>query len=287
MRARAKSIAIAKKALPVLVYYASILKSTLTYRDLGKLTDTHYHAFRAAFAQIDKWIEQSSERHKFKKLPLAIIVVQKGKSTPGAGAIPWRLEANNLSQDAPAEVREALFEYERKSIFDFKHWKTVIEDQNLPPYKPPMQTIDSITDALKERGAPNGESENHRRLKKFVGENPTLIGLPKDTRLIGYEVVLPSLDRVDILFANVDKLFPVEIKSRDVDELEFTRGIYQAVKYKSLFQAQEMDRGSPIQVQAKLVCGRIASDAERLRCQLLDVPLCDDVKQTRELQPRN
>jgi hypothetical protein len=278
MKAKAVSVAKAARALPVLVYYATVLRRTLTYGDLGDITADHPHSFKPAFAQIHEWVGQSAALHGFEKLPLAIIVVQQGKSTPGAGAIRWRLEANHLSENSTPDVIEAMFEREHRRIFEFKHWNTVLADQKIAPYEPRTTSIESITNALKKRGAPKGESEAHRSLKKYVGANPTSIALPRGTKLVDYEVVLPSLDRVDILFRNADTIFPIEIKSHEVDELEFTRGVYQTVKYRSLFEAYEMDCGSSNKVEARLVCGRPASKGERLRCQLLGVPLCANVR---------
>jgi hypothetical protein len=278
MKARAKSVAIAIRALPVLVYYATVLRRTLTYGDLGNITNNHHRSFRAAFAQINEWVEQSAAKHGFKKLPLAIIVVQQGKSTPGAGAIRWRLEANHLPENSPTDVIEAMFEQERNRIFRFKRWQKVLADRQIAPYVPQTTSIESITKTLQKRGAPKGESEAHRMLKKFVGANPNVIGLPRGTELVGYEVVLPSMDRVDILFKSADTIFPIEIKSHEVDEAEFTRGVYQTIKYQSLFEAREMDSGNLVRVDARLVCGRQVTLGERLRCQLLCVPLCADVR---------
>jgi hypothetical protein len=209
---------------------------------------------------------------------LAIIVVQQGKSLPGAGAIRWRLQENGLSENSPKEVIAALFAQEQQNIFYFEHWADVLNDRGLQPYKPELQAIDEVTHGLAKRGTASGESESHLRLKKFVGEHPELVGIPKKAKLMGYEVALPSLDRADLVFEYETTIYPIEIKSEEVDALEFIRGIYQVIKYQSLFSAQEKDRGRSMRVESRLVCGRLATEAETLRCLLLGVSLFQGIE---------
>ncbi len=278
MQVTKNSVAKASRVLPVLFYYATVLRRTLTYGELGKITGDHHRSFKPAFAVIHNWIKQSAEHHNFERLPLAIIVVQQGKSIPGAGAIKWRLAENGLSLDSKTEIIQALFAREQQRIFEFDYWATVLHDYKIEPYVPEIKPIASITQALVKRGFPRGESDAHRKLKEFVARNPTSIGLHKEAQFLGYEIVLPSLDRADLAFKHANTIYPIEVKSHEVDEIEFIRGIYQAIKYQCLFDAREKDAGSSSRVEARLVCGRPVSPAEALRCLLLGVPLFPNIR---------
>lgn len=83
---------------------------------------------------------------------------------------------------------------------------------------------------------PTGESEAHRRLKLFVSERPTLLGL--NPSAIG-EVEHPFCtgDRVDVLFNNHGPIrCVVEIELEAPDQILV--GIHQAIKYRSLAAAE-------------------------------------------------
>jgi len=271
-----KSRNIAKRILPVLIYYASVLERPLTYGELSYITGDFPKALKFGFAIVHQWIEESAKRNRFESLPLAIIVVAKGKSVPGSGGIKWRLRENGITYATPELIAD-MIAGEQKRIFRFPYWSVVLKDQGLSPYSPKLLGIDAITAELGKRGG-QGESYAHRLLKEFVGTHPESIGLPKQASLMGYEITLPSLDRADLVFQYKEVVYPIEVKSHEADEVELTRGIYQAIKYQCLFEAERKDSGAVGKVEARLVVGRLASDSEKLRCQLLGVRIVDGVQ---------
>jgi RecB family endonuclease NucS len=79
-----------------------------------------------------------------------------------------------------------------------------------------------------------GEGEAHRKLKLRVAQDPTLIGLPSDARAT-VERTFVSGDRVDIAF-------DVGRRAHTVVEVEtyFAEpGVYQAIKYRALMEAEQ------------------------------------------------
>jgi hypothetical protein len=85
--------------------------------------------------------------------------------------------------------------------------------------------------------APGGESEAHRRLKLYVAENPSVIGL-RPTAQSTIEYSFRTGDRVDILFENHSPLRSVaEIELQGEENI--CTGIHQAIKYRVLAEADE------------------------------------------------
>jgi hypothetical protein len=83
-----------------------------------------------------------------------------------------------------------------------------------------------------------GESEDHRRLKKFIRDNPEIVGASRDWKSI-LEYALPSFDLIDVVFKSADSLIAVEVKSTISDGFvwDYERGLFQTVKYHALLSA--------------------------------------------------
>lgn len=84
------------------------------------------------------------------------------------------------------------------------------------------------------------ESEEHRRLKLWVAENPAAIGLPKRFIQGETEHLLLSGDEVDVMFSCGNEHYAVEVKSRRSNESDLQRGIYQCVKYRAVKEAENL-----------------------------------------------
>jgi hypothetical protein len=267
----------ARRILPVLVYNAMTCQ-TLTYGELGAITGDHQRSFRPAFALIHDWIEERALRETEEALPLATIVLQKGRSLPGAGAIRWRLRKHNLPINVDQPVIEALFADERKKIFEYSRWKEMLDEHKLKPYVPSKRPIEEITKELSERRY-GGESPAHRRLKYFISKNPRQAKLPPESKLKSVEFILPSLDRVDVMFEHAGVLFAVEVKSEEeADDLELLKGLYQTVKYKALSKAFQKDRNLPPLAHSCLVTSRTLTPELRERARLLNVDVIEGIR---------
>lgn len=88
-----------------------------------------------------------------------------------------------------------------------------------------------------------GESRAHRELKDWLSENPTAIGLPSSA--VGTtELILPSADRIDIVFYLPNELVAVEVKPQTSGDADLNRGIFQCIKYQALLSALESLAGA-------------------------------------------
>lgn len=110
--------------------------------------------------------------------------------------------------------------------------------------------VDTLTTGgggIRGRG---GESAEHKALKRFVRDNPELVGAGRDWVPVE-EYPLKSLDEIDVLFRSATRCIGVEVKSvvSDRDPQDYERGIYQVVKYRALLKAQaRAEAGSKEQV---------------------------------------
>lgn len=88
----------------------------------------------------------------------------------------------------------------------------------------------------------SGESLHHHALKELVMKNPGIVGASKYAE-VHPEYILPSQDRLDILFKQKKRWTAVEVKSRVSDSVEgdYERGLYQIVKYRALIDAMRSD----------------------------------------------
>ena len=113
-------------------------------------------------------------------------------------------------------------------------------------------------------------TEPHRALRLWVYQNPAAI-FPKLTQVTAQtEVLLPSADRIDVLYDAVGIRFAIEVKSKDSNEADLARGIYQCVKYRAVLRAINSDETTD--VWAVLVTERplmqeLQSEARRLNIQ--------------------
>lgn len=88
-------------------------------------------------------------------------------------------------------------------------------------------------------GRGGGEGKNHKSLREWVMKNPHLIMKKIDVES-DTEVQLPSGDLIDVAYRTPDgrQIVAIEVKSKDSDEHDLRRGIYQCVKYRAVLCAQ-------------------------------------------------
>jgi hypothetical protein len=119
-----------------------------------------------------------------------------------------------------------------------------------------------------------GEQEAHRRMKQFIANNPSLIGLPASARS-EEEYPFWSGDRADILFRLADEsVVIVEIKPSGSPDADIYRGLHQCIKYEALIRAEQILDGEKPDGTAILVVGRpiphvVADHARRLKVRLI------------------
>lgn len=90
------------------------------------------------------------------------------------------------------------------------------------------------------RHGKGGESKEHKALRLWTMKNPHKV----DSRFAGAiaetEFDLLSGDRVDVMLRHQTKWIALEVKSRRSNEADYTRGVYQCVKYRAVLEAMDM-----------------------------------------------
>ncbi len=144
----------------------------------------------------------------------------------------------------PRADRVALIQELWREVFDYSKWDTVFEGVFDHPPEPANGTN---LEAFTERdghpggwgGQRGGESQEHKRLKQHVLDNPECIGLAAaHVHRRRTEQPLLSGDSVDVFFSTENASYLVEVKSILSSEADLKRGLYQCLKYRVVLAAQ-------------------------------------------------
>jgi hypothetical protein len=254
----------ARLALPHLVHCAKH-RRTITYGELATRIGTHHRPVRYVLGYIRDHICITRD------VPLInSLVVNQDTGMPGESWLPGG------TAHLDPEEQKYKFEVFRDDVFAFDAWDQLLSDLGLEPIESTDTELEEQARAYAvrlERVGPSGESDFHKGLKRYVARHPNAIGL-YPVRDGTEEYLFPSGDRCDVVFDLGSKGHAVvEVKKSYAPDL--VRGLYQAVKYRALMEA-EQGHGESYQVSAHLVADEIPSGIERLgrtlaiRCHAVD-----------------
>jgi hypothetical protein len=226
---------------------------TLTYEDLAELIHRlNRHGQPAArgmgkhvLGRMGEWLQGLSDQWGEPIPYIQTIVVLKSGSTRGLPDVGIEGLWPGYSAMTRSE-KEAKLGAEYQRILQFgSRWNDVLTRLG-------FETV--VVDSTPVGGGgvrgQGGESAEHKALKRFVLENPELVGAGKDWAGVE-EYPLKSFDEIDVLFRSATRCIGVEVKSvvSDRGPQDYERGIYQVVKYKALLKAQaRAEAGSKEQV---------------------------------------
>ncbi len=258
----------ANLALPYLVYSAQ-KRETITYKELADKIARHHRILPHVLGYIRDEICQKQ------KLPLLnAIVVNKNTKMPGESFLP-----DGTDSLTKIEYRNK-FEELRDEVFTFDRWDALLKELGLTPIEKTSEDLnkegEEYLKILERKGTGYGEDEPHLKLKKYVAQNPSVIGLSESVRG-KEEFQFISGDVCDVVFEN-SECFVVEIKNGIRGEL--IKGIYQAIKYRALMMA-EKGKGLEYPVNAFLVAYDIPIDIAEfaskfdIECRIIDRKLVD------------
>ena len=272
----------ARKILPLLVSYAEACQP-VTYGQLSQEVIRrkwgHYViplAYRTAAGAIGEALEETENEWGEPIPPINALVVNATTGLPGKGVdyfLTNYLDATHRSKKLTKEQRQSVVEEIHKDIFNYNHWHRLLQHyglENPPPLD--KKTKNRQIKRTQYNWSGEAESDAHKRLKAYVSKHPELVELPKTAAPGLTEYLLPSADKVDILFSDNDWRIAVEVKSINSNDDDLRRGLFQCVKYRELLRAEQRIEGVIPQAKAILVTERRLPKSLSHEAQLLKVP---------------
>lgn len=175
------------------------------------------------------------------------VVVDKKTGLPGEGIGEFIADARPFGS-LPRREQRRLIDLELRKVYAFEGWPAVLEALGL---RMPTEDFRSLTSAASEYRA-GGESDTHKRLKKYVAAHPGVVGVGGQG--VGeVEYQLPSGDSLDVLFRERRDWTAVEVKSRLSGVDDIARGLFQCVKYQAVVEAVQATERVPRSARAVLV----------------------------------
>lgn len=223
----------AKTILPYLVRQAKA-GQTIYYSDLAEEVGIpNPRNLNYILGAIGNAVIDLSKQTKTEIPLIQCVVINKRQELPGEG-IGWFISPDDFDKLNKTQKQKVVAAQLAK-IYTFQQWDWVLEQFGLEPI---AINLDKELQIAKSRKG--GESEQHRKFKEFISENPQLLGLGGSLKLVQIEYPLPSADTVDVLFRDKDLKIGVEVKSIISDLPDILRGLFQCVKYKHLIEAEQI-----------------------------------------------
>ena len=233
----------ARTILPILVRQA-MARQKISYKNLGEEIGVYFPlALTYPLGCIRKTFEKLSKQWKEDIPHIQGLVVNHNTGLPGEGIIFL------VGRKPTPKEKEAIVEAVLGKVFNYPKWLEVLEALGLPP-APPLDPHADEPPTDHQSGT--AESEAHQRLKAYVAKDPTSVGLGKSLAPGETEVVLPSGDKVDVLFQSKKSHIAVEVKSCISNEADLRRGLFQCVKYRAILRARRSLEGGSYEADALL-----------------------------------
>lgn len=242
----------ARAALPLLVRQAKA-GQTIYYGDLAEeLGMPNAKNLNYVLGSIGQALIKLGEKQGKTIPPIQCLVVNRSTGLPGEG-IKAFIEKEDYKSLSKME-RRRIVKGQLRKIFHYRKWDEVLKAFSLKPA--PLGLSESLRKAA-QGGRGGGESEHHKKLKEHVASHPEILGLPASTKTKSEtEYLLPSGDKVDVLFRRKAEWIPVEVKSHISEESDLIRGLFQCVKYQAVLEAFLLSEGLPANVRTVMVTAR-------------------------------
>lgn len=212
------------------------------------------------------------------KAPLINALITRPTGLPGAGvggyfADRYKNESYRKWKTVSSKKKGFLVDREGKKIRRYQNWEKINKELFGSTAKSKLRKLNgSEVDGFSSTGRNYGgpvESEEHKKLKRWVAEHPQNIGLRKSFGKGIQESYLLSGDVVDVLFEDADGFTTVEVKSCLSNDEDLRRGIYQCVKYRKVKEVEHFP--NKVRVQTMLVTERKLNHELKTRAHLLNV----------------
>jgi len=287
MEGKRWSEATARKVLPLLVAYAEACRC-LTYTDIAHEVVRrgwgHFVApvaYRTVAGAIGFALRDTGEEWEEEIPPINALIVNAKTHLPGEGVDYFVREYLGVGGDGrklAERDRQAIVEQVHRDIFNYPDWRRLLEEYGLrsPPVLKPGPG-GKRRRRRKYGWSSEAEGQAHKRLKQYIAGSPGVVGLPARCAPGVLEYVLPSGDKIDVLFRDKDWVIAVEVKARKAHDDDLRRGIFQCVKYRELLRAEQLTEKRLPFARSLLVTERalprnLAREAELLKVPCVTVP---------------
>ena len=268
----------AREALPLLVAQAKA-RNTITYGQLAlEMGMPNPRNLNMVLGALGTELKKLSREWDEEVPPLNCIVVNKHDRTPHQG-IGFYMPPEEFRKLSAGRQQEILHELNR-SIWDYPSWDDVLIHFKLEPLVPARsKSLQAVEKSVKEAkyGKSGGETEEHRRLKEYVKENPQLLGISRSLRG-KIEHMFLSNDEIDVLFKCTSTWVGVEVKGVRSDSPDIMRGIFQCIKYKALLEASQRYEQVEVDSRVVLVLGGALPQELRSVVGILNIEFVENVK---------
>lgn len=244
----------ARRALPLLVRQAEA-KKTILYSDLAEeLGMPNPRNLNYVLGSIGQTLQQLSDEWREEVPPIQCLVINKSDGIPGEG-IGWFLNKESYSGVVPEDFKalpkarqKEIVQAELQKVYLYDGWRAVLDRLSL---KPISEDFSDILKATKAFGG--GESDAHKKLKEYVANTPSSVGLSPGSPKGQTEHPLASGDALDVSFSLSHQWLAVEVKSLISDERDILRGLFQCVKYKAVMAATLLVENRKVAADSVLV----------------------------------
>lgn len=220
----------ARAALPLLVRQAKAQR-TIFYADLAKeLGMPNPRNLNFVLGSVGRTLQRLGKERGIEIPPIQCLVINQHDGLPGEGVGVFISKED--FRKMPKRQQRAVVKAQLQLIYAYPGWDEILAVFALQPA--PLD-FSRLVNAAARRGG--GESEAHRRLKEHIAAHPEILGVRASSGPGQTEHVLPSGDKLDILFRQGDDWIAVEVKSHVSDPGDLARGIFQCVKYQAVLEA--------------------------------------------------
>lgn len=254
--------------LPLLVAYAQSARP-ITYGELSRETTrrnwSHYVmplAYRFVAGAIGYALEETEEEWGEPIPPINALIINEATGLPGKGVdnfLKAYLHQGDSNRKLTVANRQSIVEEIHKDIYNYTGWDRLLSHYKLKNPPKLQAERNKKKGIITYKWSNEGESIEHKELKRFVATHPEIVGLGPASKSTE-EFLLPSADRIDVHFSSEGWDIAVEIKSVRSTDDDLRRGIFQCVKYREILRALRRIENEIPQVRSLLVTQRNLPD---------------------------
>ena len=267
----------ARRAFPILVQWiedavnGGAPRRPFTYKELGSELGVYHRSVHWALGKIGHAIEEvegiSIKKWQTPIPPIELLICGQGSHIPGRGGLSFLSRYRQIPiqqlEKMPEAAKRDLVLYVHDQIYSFPHWREVLEMFALKPSSVQLPLLGATLAKIRSQTISGvGESEDHKKMKTYLHENPDAVGIKGHLYYRNTEETILSGDRLDVFLKSASCWFCVEVKPINFSESEIIRGLFQCVKYKAILVAQQMyermqtqSTSSPEAIDVRLALG--------------------------------